>query len=55
MKIKVYNSRGEAQYIPEHWVDHPVLSKGFTLKPPVKTEPETKPAATTTRKVKNNA
>lgn len=27
--VKVSNSRGEIVAVPAHWVDHPVLGKGF--------------------------
>lgn len=30
MKIQVLNSRGERQWIPKHWIDHPILGKEFT-------------------------
>nr|DAP45930.1 MAG TPA: hypothetical protein [Caudoviricetes sp.]DAT82847.1 MAG TPA: hypothetical protein [Caudoviricetes sp.]DAV90715.1 MAG TPA: hypothetical protein [Caudoviricetes sp.] len=28
--IRVRNSAGDIQWIPEHWLDHPELKKGFT-------------------------
>lgn len=30
MKVLVLNANGERQWIPEHWLDHPVLGEGFT-------------------------
>lgn len=29
MKVKVRNKNGDIQYVPEHWVNHPVLGAGF--------------------------
>lgn len=32
-KITAVNVRGEKVAIPEHWIDHPVLGKGFRRPP----------------------
>lgn len=29
--VEAVNARGEKQIIPAHWLDHPVLGKGFRL------------------------
>lgn len=29
-KVKVTDAHGREQYIPEHWLGHPELGKGFT-------------------------
>ena len=35
MKTKVFSKKtGNELYVPEHWVNHPVLGKGFTTKRP---------------------
>ena len=41
--IEAVNVRGEMQIIPAHWLDHPVLGKGFRL-PPSKRPKPVKPA-----------
>lgn len=39
-KRKVWNTKTKAfQYVPEHWLNHPVLGRDFTEKPPVKSGP----------------
>lgn len=30
MKVKVINKNGDEQWIPRHWLDHPLLGEGFT-------------------------
>lgn len=60
MKIQVLNSRGERQWIPSHWVDHPILGKEFTtLKgetlTPVPEKTTGKGKTKTNLKEKNNA
>ena len=37
--VTAVNSRGEKQRIPAHWLDHPVLAKGFRLPPSALAEP----------------
>lgn len=32
-KILAVNAAGQKQWIPEHWLDHPVLGQGFKLPP----------------------
>lgn len=29
MKVKVINANGAEQWIPDHWLDHPLLGEGF--------------------------
>lgn len=47
--VKVKNSKGETQYVPEHWLDHPKLGKGFTLADKKQSKQNTKavPASST--------
>ena len=37
-KILAVNAAGRKQWIPEHWLDHPVLGQGFKLAPSAKAE-----------------
>lgn len=39
MKVRVTNSQGGIQEIPEHWLEHEVLGKGFK-KVTTKAEPK---------------
>lgn len=60
MKIQVLNSRGERQWIPKHWVDHPILGKEFTTLDgekltPVPEKTTGKGKTKTNLKEKNNA
>lgn len=32
--IRVYNEHGQVQWVPAHWLDHPVLKQGFSVNPP---------------------
>lgn len=51
--IAVYSSAtGEKQYVPEHWMDHPVLSKGLR-KTPLQKQAETQKSATSGEKKEN--
>lgn len=44
-KILAVNAAGQKQWIPEHWLNHPVLGKGFKLPPSSQAKKATKPAS----------
>lgn len=50
-QIAVYSSTtGEKQYVPEHWMSHPVLSKGLRKTPKQTASDNTKTAAAAEKK-----
>lgn len=55
MKILAINAAGERQYIPEHWLDHPVLGKDFTRIKETKTTAEPSKRAAAVKKEKTDA
>ena len=44
--VKVRNNNNEEQWVPEHWLDHPVLGTGFEKIGPASPIPEAEPSQT---------
>lgn len=53
--IKVKNSKGDIQYVPEHWLDHPKFGKGFTLAVKKQSKQDAKAPASSNVKEKKDA
>ena len=42
--VKVRNNNNEEQWVPEHWLDHPILGTGFDRIGPASPTPEAEPS-----------
>lgn len=43
--VRVYNTKGELVRVPKHYLTHPILKVGLSLRPPTKPKtPTAKPA-----------
>ena len=49
-KILVVNAAGQKQWVPEHWLNHPVLGLGFKLPPSERAKARTKKQPSASRR-----